>query len=358
MLRTAHSLYFAVAQRQPKGGAKRTRGVEDKKSAREEAKSRKQQAQEDAAAAATAAQRAAAAANASSDDDSDDEMVGGGLVTVSARDVEESEPPAAAAGAPTLGSAAAAAGAPTLGSVGQPTEHIDERDGMLPGESFAQFESRLKLQAREREEERKAGVKRRATMRPSRVAFYERKAQEKAYKAEDRAEAAHRARLRTEGREDYASDEEALGRSLKDDIKFGERVERPPDLKARPRKVGPGTAPVSKSGPAGARMLHFMERLGRGDGVERPSSAPAAGDDARDAAVDEYRKIKARNAEMKRVADRAAAKTAAAAAKQAAASAAGKGGVAAAAAVSGKKHGKKPKQLAYAAPRLGGMDTI
>jgi len=346
LVHTTH-LFAAVAQGKTKGGAKRGRDVEDKKATREESKSRKQQAQEDAAAAATAAQRAAAAANTSSDEESDDDNDGGGLVTISARDVGASSAPAAAA-----------AGAPTLGSAEQPTEHVDERDGMLPGESFAQFESRLKLQAREREDERKAGVKRRATMRPSRVAFYERKAQEKAFKAEDRIDAAHRAQLRTEGREDYASDEEALGRSLRDDVKFGERVERPPDLKSRPRKVGPGTTPAAKSAPAGARMLHFMERLGRGDGVSRPSSAPAAGDDARDAAVDEYRKIKARNAEMKRVAERAAAKTAAAAAKKAAAA----GGVAAAAAsgaatTAGAKQ-KKTKQLAYAAPRLGGIDTV
>ncbi len=334
-----------MAEKRTKG-VKRGRDIDQKKADREEAKSRKQQAQEDAAAAATAAQRAAAA-EASSDDDSDGESdTHGGLITISARDIPASSAPAAAA----------AAGAPTLGSAEQPTEHVDERDGMLPGESFAQFEARLKLQSREREAERKAGVKRRATMRPSRVAFYARKAEEKAYKAEDKAEAAHRARLRTEGREDYASDEEALGRSLKDDIKFGERVDRPPELTARPRKVGPGQVPAAKSGPAGARMLHFMERLGRGDGVLRPSSAPSAGDDARDAAVDEYRKIKARMAEMKRVSDRAHAK-AAAAAGGAASGAGGSSQTSAQNQVRGKKKNKS-KQLAYAAPRLGGIDTI
>jgi hypothetical protein len=176
------------------------------------------------------------------------------------------------------------------------------------------------------------------------VEFYARKADEKKVKAEDKAEFAHRSQLRSEGREAYASDEEALGRSLRDEVKFGERVERPPDFKARPRKVGPGSVPAEKSAPAGARMLHMMERLGRHDGVKRPSSAPAAGDDARDAAVDGYRKIKARAAEMKRVSERALAQAAVAGAKAAMQS---KGAKA-----------KKPEQLAFAAPRLGGFDTI
>ena len=175
---------------------------------------------------------------------------------------------------------------------------------MLPGETFAQFAARLQREGRARLDQQRRDAT--SSMRSSRKTFYERKAETRVDKKAAAVAAAHRARLRTEGREDYASDEEALGRSLKDAVRFGERVEAPPRLAVKPRHAG------SASTKAGERMMHLLERGKWGGGSAAPAGTHPTS--SRDAAISEYRKLRARQAEAKRV--RAAAGNASAAPAQ------------------------------------------